>query len=310
MDRRTFIGTVGAGTVAGVAGCLTRDGGGNGDGDDGTLRIATYDSMVNTENSAGPWLKEAFEAEHDAEIEWTVPDQGLTQYVRSARENADVDADAYVGVNVDDLVRIDDELGDGELLQELEVDRLDNADRIRDELEMGDPHGRVLPYDTGYICLVYDETLVDEPETLEDLTEPAYEDALLAQNAQNSDPGRAFLLWTIDAHGEGGYLDYWGDLEDNGVPIDAVKFTASSKRDLIDNLATRLEMGEITIPEIPQLTNELDLYEYETTPSGNVRYQAPEGWHDDCVDSLALAAHEGPGPRSATWGPGRDVQTR
>lgn len=100
------------------------------------------------------------------------------------------------------------------------------------------------------------------------------------------------------------------DLEDNGVPIDAVKFTASSKRDLIDNLATRLEMGEITIPEIPQLTNELDLYEYETTPSGNVRYQAPEGWHDDCVDSLALAAHEGPGPRSATWGPGRDVQTR
>ncbi|MFA9502885.1 thiamine ABC transporter substrate binding subunit [Natrinema sp. H-ect1] len=219
MDRRTFIGTVGAGTVTGVAGCLTRDGGGNGDGDDGTLRIATYDSMVNTENSAGPWLKEAFEAEHDAEIEWTVPDQGLTQYVRSARENADIDADAYVGVNVDDLVRIDDELGDGELLQELEVDRLDNADRIRDELEMGDPHGRVLPYDTGYICLVYDETLVDEPETLADLTEPAYEDALLAQNAQNSDPGRAFLLWTIDAHGEDGYLDYWGDLEDNGVRV-------------------------------------------------------------------------------------------
>ncbi|MDY6780222.1 MAG: hypothetical protein SV760_06715, partial [Halobacteria archaeon] len=100
------------------------------------------------------------------------------------------------------------------------------------------------------------------------------------------------------------------DLENNGVPIDAVKFTPSAKRELIDNLATRLEMGELTIPDIPQLVNELELYEYETTPSGNVRYQAPEGWHDDCVDALALAAKDGPGGRSATWGPGRDVEVR
>jgi len=99
------------------------------------------------------------------------------------------------------------------------------------------------------------------------------------------------------------------DLEDVGIPIDAVNFR-TSKKDIIENLAVRLENGEIQLPEIPQLVNELELYDYDVTRTGNVRYEAPQGWNDDCVDSLALAAYEGPGPRSATWGPGRDVQTR
>ncbi len=229
MRRRTFIGAMGGSTVAGLAGCLTRDGGdetGNGDSEpenpdlEGELTVATYDSMVNGDNPAGPWLKEAFEAEYsDAELTWTVPGQGLTHYIEREQQNADLEADVYLGLNVDDLVRIDDSLGEGGLFRELNVDRIDNAGRIRDGLDMGDPHGRVLAYDTGYICLVYDETVVDEPETLEALTEPAYEDALLAQNAQSSDPGKAFLLWTIDAFGEDGYLEYWRDLEANGVRI-------------------------------------------------------------------------------------------
>ena len=52
-----------------------------------------------------------------------------------------------------------------------------------------------------------------------DLLEPRYEDDLITQNAQQSDPGRAFLLWTIDAKGEDGYLDYWSKLADNGVRV-------------------------------------------------------------------------------------------
>ncbi|AGB33622.1 ABC transporter substrate-binding protein [Natrinema pellirubrum DSM 15624] len=232
MDRRTFIGTVGAGTVAGVAGCLTRDGDGNGDdgsdGDpepenpdlEGELRVATYSSMVDGENPAGEWLKEVFEEEYpDAELTWTVPENGINQYIERERSDVDLDADVYLGANVDDLVLVDDRLEEGGLLRDLNVDRIDNAERIRDGLDMGDPHGRVLAYDTGYISLVYDETVVDEPETLADLTEPAYEDALLAQNAQSSDPGQAFLLWTIDAYGEDGYLDYWDNLAANGVRI-------------------------------------------------------------------------------------------
>lgn len=93
------------------------------------------------------------------------------------------------------------------------------------------------------------------------------------------------------------------DLENAGVPIEAVNFGGNNKKDLIDTLAVRLENGEITIPEsLDQLISELQLYEYETTRTGNVRYHAPEGFHDDCVDALALAAREGATARSATWG--------
>ncbi|RQH00071.1 thiamine ABC transporter substrate-binding protein [Natrarchaeobius oligotrophus] len=246
MRRRTFVGAVGGTATLGVAGCLTRDGNGNGNGgsgsDDGsddpstddsaadgsdgeslsgTLEVVTYESMIDGENPAGPWLKDAFEDAHpDVELEWTLlPDGGINHYIQRAEQGAEIDPDVYLGLNIDDLVAVDDNLEDGGLFAELETDRVDRADRIRDGLDMGDPHGRVLAYDTGYISLVYDESEVDEPETFDDLTEPEYEDALLAQNAQTSAPGQAFLLWTIDAYGEDGYLDYWRDLQDNGVRI-------------------------------------------------------------------------------------------
>ncbi|QLK24583.1 thiamine ABC transporter substrate-binding protein [Natrinema zhouii] len=230
MKRRAFVGAVGGSAVAGIAGCLTRDENDSSDDDGdpepddpdltGELRVATYETMVDGEGTAGPWLKEAFEEEYsDATLEWTTPNNAINDYIDREQQNADIDADVYLGANIDDLVRIDDTLDEGGLLRELNVDRIDNSRRIRDGLDMGDPHGRVLAYDTGYICLVYDETVVDEPETLDDLTEPAYEDALLAQSAQSSDSGQAFLLWTIDAYGEDGYLDYWRSLDDNGVRI-------------------------------------------------------------------------------------------
>ncbi len=216
------------GALAGGAGCLTRDGDESpGDGyeltgnpESGTLTVATYDSMLDGNDPAGPWLTTAFEdAYPDASIEWTAPENGLNRFIQLEEQDASLDADVFLGVNVDDLARIDDTLAEGGLFLELDVDHLDRADRIRDGLDMGDPHDRVLPFDTGYISLVYDETVVDEPETFDDLTEPAYEDALIAQNAQTSDPGQAFLLWTIDGYGADGYLDYWDDLDANGVRI-------------------------------------------------------------------------------------------
>lgn len=226
MRRRRFLGTVAGGTLASVAGCLTRDGDESsddeltGDPESGTLTIATYDSMVDGDDPAGTWLTETFEdAYPDATIEWTTPENGLNHFIQLENRDASLDADLYLGLNIDGLARIDDTLTEGGLFRELDLDLLDRADRIRDGLEMGDPYDRVLPYDTGYISLVYDETVVDEPETFEDLLDPAYEDALLAQNAQTSDPGQAFLLWTIDAYGEDGYLEYWNDLEANGVRI-------------------------------------------------------------------------------------------
>jgi hypothetical protein len=39
------------------------------------------------------------------------------------------------------------------------------------------------------------------------------------------------------------------------------------------------------------LTNEMRRYEYQIGPSGGITYNAPGGYHDDCVMALALANH-------------------
>ena len=74
-----------------------------------------------------------------------------------------------------------------------------------------------------------------------------------------------------------------------GARVEPVKFSPKRKRELIEDLIATVEAGELSAPEIPQLRHELGVFEYDVTPSGNVRYDAPEGFHDDSVDALALA---------------------
>jgi len=225
MKRRNFLRTVGAGSVAALAGCsassvddgTTTPGRATIDGTPGgTLRVATYDSFTG-EDTAGNYLKSAFEEEYpDVTVEFTTPSNGVNQYIQRKQSGASIDADLFVGINTDDLVRADGQLDESLFLESRDV--LDRASALDPDLEI-DPEGRAIPYDTGYISLVYDESAIDAPETFDDLLDPAYEDALITQNAQQSDPGQAFLLWTIDAKGEDGYLDYWESLVDNGVTI-------------------------------------------------------------------------------------------
>lgn len=92
------------------------------------------------------------------------------------------------------------------------------------------------------------------------------------------------------------------DMEDEGLRVEPVSFSRE-KNTLIDNLAVALENREVVFPHIDQLVSELQVFEYQTTPSGNIKYGAPEDWHDDCVDALALANREPEtGPKRATWG--------
>jgi len=79
------------------------------------------------------------------------------------------------------------------------------------------------------------------------------------------------------------------DLENSRLDVEPVNFS-SKKTELIDNLALSLESGELTLSsDAPELINELEVFEYDMTDSGRVRYAAPSGFHDDTVDALALA---------------------
>ena len=181
-----------------------------------TLTVATYSSFTG-EGTAGNWLKSAFEDQYpETTVEFVTPENGVNQYIQRAKQGAPIDADVYVGLNTSDLVRVSQALD--ETLFPTIADSLDRADTAKDELRV-DPDGRAIPYDTGYISLVYNEDEVDEPRTFESLLESRYEGDLIAQNAQQSDPGRAFLLWSIITQGEDRYLDYWEQLVGNGVKV-------------------------------------------------------------------------------------------
>ena len=99
-------------------------------------------------------------------------------------------------------------------------------EHVPDELLLDDEF-RVTPIDYGDVCLNYDTAYFEEndlplPESLPDLTEPAYEGLLVVENPATSSPGLAFLLTTIGVFGEEGdytYLDYWAALADNGVKV-------------------------------------------------------------------------------------------
>jgi hypothetical protein len=86
-----------------------------------------------------------------------------------------------------------------------------------------------------------------------------------------------------------------------GLHVHAYQFTNASKTTLIDNLALGIERGKYRLMDIPEQEAELVAFEYELTPSRNVRMSAPEGMHDDCVIALALAAWGAANPQRMTF---------
>jgi thiamine transport system substrate-binding protein len=95
--------------------------------------------------------------------------------------------------------------------------------RLRPELRLDDSN-RLLPVDYGDVCLNVDLDWfaargLTPPNSLADLTDPAYRGLTVAMNPATSSPGLAFLLATIAAFGEEGYLDYWAALRANDLLI-------------------------------------------------------------------------------------------
>ena len=246
--RRGVLALGGAAGVTGLAGCSaerTGDGGSDGsdggsdgsddesDGSDGeaetpTLTVATYDSFIDAPSvSPGEWLKEEFESRVDAELEWATPDNEVNYYVERAASGASIDADLYVGLTTEDLVRVDEAVDDDLFAAAGEID---GADAVRDGLRF-DPFDRAVPFDTGYVSLVYDGTETEAPETFAGLLDDGHSGDLIAQNPGGSATGRAFLLHTVSRFGDGesiegddgdadyDYLDYWAELQANDVRV-------------------------------------------------------------------------------------------
>lgn len=90
-------------------------------------------------------------------------------------------------------------------------------------------------------------------------------------------------------------------LSREGIRVRAFTTTNASKAEAIDALALAFERQALRIVNDAGLIGELEAYESERTPSGLIRYSAPDGMHDDCVMSLALA-YSGVGRTSSAVG--------
>lgn len=74
-----------------------------------------------------------------------------------------------------------------------------------------------------------------------------------------------------------------------GCPMQGFMFTSKSKQDLMQRLAGAIHDKTVRFPD-GVIRSELDTFSYEYTAHG-VRYEAPEGLHDDAVMALALAVY-------------------
>lgn len=81
-----------------------------------------------------------------------------------------------------------------------------------------------VPVDHGYVTLNIDKAWFTKhklalPQTLQDLTQPAYRKLLVVQHPATSSPGLAFLAATIAGLGETAAFDWWKAMRANGVKV-------------------------------------------------------------------------------------------
>ena len=181
------------------------------------LVVYVYDSFV----SFGPAkaIETRFEAKFGGDVQFVATSDSRAMLARLLNEHAagNTPADVFIGVEANDLATATEQ----PLFVALDEVQVPNLNQIPAEVRF-DPQNRLLPYEHGFITLVYDAQQIGEqdlPQTFEQLVEPRFRKQLLVQDPRTSSPGLSFLLWTIQRFGDPGYLDYWRQLLPNLLTI-------------------------------------------------------------------------------------------
>lgn len=178
-----------------------------------TLVVYTYSSFASGPAQA---VKEGFEALHPGtEVVFISPGAGAETLARIIAEQdaGGTAADVFIGLSDTQLPRA---LARN-VFEPLDKSLLPNLQRVPADLDF-DETGHVVPFDTGYVTIIYDsEALSAEelPQSLEDLTDPRFAKKLIAIDARTSSVGHAFLMWVIAEYGDPGYIDYLERLAPN-----------------------------------------------------------------------------------------------
>lgn len=92
-----------------------------------------------------------------------------------------------------------------------------NIDVVPKELiDALDPTYHVVPFDYGFVAVVYRKSEVpNPPQSFDDLTKPEWKKSLIVEDPRTSSTGAAFLLWTIAVYGDPRWLYFWEKLKPN-----------------------------------------------------------------------------------------------
>ncbi|MCK4500489.1 hypothetical protein KAU11_08320 [Candidatus Babeliales bacterium] len=96
----------------------------------------------------------------------------------------------------------------------------------------------------------------------------------------------------IDATGVGDPIVE--DLNNMGVALEGYKFTEQSRKDLLTNLALKMEQRAVILLDDDVLKEELSYFQYELANGGKLKIKAPDHLHDDTVMGTALSVWDLP----------------
>jgi len=176
-----------------------------------TLRVMTHDSFAISED-----VLAQFEAHNNVTVQFIKSGDTGTALNKAILSRDNPLADVFYGVDNTFLSRALQE----DIFEPYDAPGL--AD-IPADFQL-DAEKRALPVDYGDVCLNYDKAYFADhnltpPQTLDDLLKPEYKGLLVVENPATSSPGLAFLLATIGAYGESGYLGYWKGLQANDLQV-------------------------------------------------------------------------------------------
>jgi thiamine transport system substrate-binding protein len=177
-----------------------------------TVRLMAHDSFagsVNDETFA------AFTQSTGISVEVIAAGDAGSMVNQAALSKDNPLADVLFGVDDTFLSRAIEE----EIFVPFQSSRLDSVDP-----ELVPDTDLVTPIDYGDVCLNYDKAWFEEsgteiPTELDQLREPDLAQALTVEHPATSSPGLAFLLATVEAYGEDGWIEFWSELREGGVNV-------------------------------------------------------------------------------------------
>lgn len=81
----------------------------------------------------------------------------------------------------------------------------------------------------------------------------------------------------------------FGDFLSTEFNTHSFVFTNQSKNELVNKLIISTEYCSIQMPNLLTVKHEFEVFQFNLTKTGMMSYSAPDGMHDDCVMSIAMA---------------------